>query len=100
MHSASKGQREVVRQLLHSVLIRDMSTFNPETFKSWIKMIDTNFRKVGLTLIFRIDDREVYFTIKEVRSRRTIYSFASSTRVRFDDRDVVMTIGQNTSIGV
>jgi hypothetical protein len=49
MHSASKGQREVVRQLVHSVLVRDMSSFNPERFKEWIKAMDTSFRKVGLT---------------------------------------------------
>jgi len=94
MHSASKGQREVVRQLVHSVLVRDMSTFNPERFKEWIKTMDTNFRKVGLTITFRIHDHEVHFTIKEVRSGRTLHRFASATRVRFDDRDVVMTVDQ------
>ena len=98
MHSATKGQREVVRQLVHSVLLRDMSTFNPERFKEWIKAMDTNFNKVGLTLTFRIHDREVHFAIKEVRSRRTVYQFASSTRVRFDDRDVVMTVEQVAAI--
>jgi len=91
MHSATKGQREVVRQLVHSVILRDMSTFNPERFKEWIKAMDTNFRKVALTLTFKIHDREVHFAVKEIRSGRTVFKFASSTYVRFDDRDVVMT---------
>ena len=98
MHSATKGQREVVRQLVHSVLLRDMSTFNPERFREWIKAMDANFNKAGLTLTFRIHDREVHFAIKEVRTRRTVYQFASSTRVRFDDRDVVMTVDQVAAI--
>ena len=98
MHSATKGQREVVRQLVHSVLLRDMSTFNPERFREWIKAMDANFNKVGLTLTFRIHDREVHFAIKEVRTHRTVYQFGSSTRVRFDDRDVVMTIDQVAAI--
>jgi hypothetical protein len=89
LHSVSKGEREVIRQLVHTVLIRDMSTFNPERFKDWIKAVDTNFRKVGLTLIFRIDDRKVFFTVKMIRGGRTIYHFASSTYVLFDDIDVV-----------
>jgi hypothetical protein len=98
MHSATKGQREVVRQLVHSVMLRDMSMFNPERFKEWIKAMDTNFNKVGLTLTFRIHDRDVHFAIKEVRTRRTVFQFASSTRVRFDDRDVVMTVDQVAAI--
>jgi hypothetical protein len=92
MHSVSKGQREVVRQLTHSVMLCDMGNFNPERFKEWIKAMDTNFRKVGLTLTFRIHDREVHFAVKEIRSGRTLYQFTSSTRVRFGDRDVVMTV--------
>jgi hypothetical protein len=98
LHSATKGQREVVRQLVHSVLLRDMSTFNPERFKEWIKAMDTNFRKVGLTLTFKIHDREVHFAIKEIRSGRTMYHFSSATHVRFDDRDVVMTVDRIAGI--
>jgi hypothetical protein len=98
LHSATKGQREVVRQLVHSVLLRDMSTFNPERFKEWIKAMDTNFRKVGLTLTFKIHDREVHFAIKEIRSGRTMYHFSSATYVRFDDRDVVMTVDRIAGI--
>jgi ATP-dependent 26S proteasome regulatory subunit len=92
LHSATKGEREVIRQLVHSVLIRDMGTFNPERFKEWIKAMDRNFRKVALTLTFRIQDRIVNFAIKEVRSRRTIFQFSASTHVRFDDREVVMEV--------
>jgi hypothetical protein len=92
MHSRPKEQREAIRQLVHSVLTREMSTFNPERFKDWIRDVDARFRKVGLTLIFTIRDRSVHFTIKEIRSRRTAYKFTASTHVPFDDRDVVMTV--------
>lgn len=90
LHSVTKGEREVIRQLVHTVLIRDMSTFSAERFKDWIKGIDANFRKVGLTLFFRIDNRKVYFTVKMIRGGRTIYHFASSTYVIFDDIDVAV----------
>lgn len=92
MHSRPKEQREAIRQLVHSVLTREMSTFNPERFKDWIKDIDAKFRKVGLTLLFTIRDRSVHFTIKEIRSRRTAYKFAASSHVPFEDRDVVMAL--------
>ena len=92
MHSASKGQREVIRQLVHSVLVRDMGTFNPQRFKEWIKAMDTNFRKASLTLKFKIHDRVVHFEIKELRSGRTAFRFSASTHVNFDDREVVMSV--------
>ncbi|PZR73872.1 MAG: hypothetical protein DLM52_10405 [Chthoniobacterales bacterium] len=92
MHSHSKHQREAVRQLVHTVLTRDMSTFTPDAFRHWIKETDSKFRKVGLTLKFDIHDRVVYFQVKEVRSGRTVHHFDSSTRVPFDDRDVVMSL--------
>jgi hypothetical protein len=92
MHSRPKEQREAIRQLVHSVLTRDMGTFNPDRFKEWIKEVDARFRKVGLTLLFTIRDRTVNFTIKEIRSRRTAFKFTASTHVPFDDRDVVMTV--------
>ncbi|MEY2439019.1 MAG: hypothetical protein QOI34_404 [Verrucomicrobiota bacterium] len=90
MHNYSKEQREAVRQLLHTVLMRDMGSFNPERFKEWIKEIDARFRKVSLNLGFNLRNRTVQFTIKELRTGRTAFRFASSTRVRFDDKDVVM----------
>ena len=92
MHSRPKEQREAIRQLVHSVLTREMSTFNPERFKDWIKDVDAKFRKVGLTLLFTIRDRSVHFTIKEIRTRRTAYKFTASTHVPFEDRDVVMAL--------
>lgn len=92
MHSRPKEQREAIRQLVHSVLTRDMATFNPERFKEWIKDIDAKFRRVGLTLVFTIRERSVHFTIKEIRSRRTAYKFSASTHVPFDDRDVIMSV--------
>ncbi len=92
MHSRPKEQREAIRQLVHSVLTRDMATFNPERFKEWIKEIDARFRKVGLTLLFTIRERSVDFTIKEIRSRRTAFKFAASSHVPFEDRDVVMSL--------
>jgi hypothetical protein len=100
MHSASKGQREVVRQLVHSVVLRDMGSFNPQRFKDWIKQTDTCFRKFSLTLTFRIHDREVDFAVKELRTGRTIYQFSSSTRVRFDDRDVVISADASLTGGM
>lgn len=92
MHSRPKEQREAVRNLVHAVLTRDMGTFNPERFKDWIKEIDARFRKVGLTLLFEIRSRSVYFTIKEIRSARTAFKFMASTHVPFEDRDVVMSV--------
>jgi hypothetical protein len=99
MHSRPKEQREAIRQLVHSVLTREMSTFNPERFKEWIKEIDARFRKVGLTLLFHIRERSVNFTIKEIRSRRTAYKFTASTHVPFEDRDVVMTVEEFGQVG-
>ena len=99
MHSRPKEQREAIRQLVHTILTRDMATFNPERFKEWIKDIDARFRRVGLTLIFTIRDRSVNFTIKEIRSRRTAYKFAASTHVPFDDRDVVMQVEELGKMG-
>jgi hypothetical protein len=90
MHSYSKEQREAVRHLLHTVLMRDMGTFTPERFKEWIKEMDAKFRKVALNLQFQLSNRTVSFTIREVRTGRTAFRFSSSTRVRFDDREVVM----------
>jgi hypothetical protein len=92
MHSRPKEQREAIRQLVHSVLTRDMGTFNPERFKDWIRDVDARFRKVGLTLRFDIHDRSVNFTIKEIRSGRTAFKFTASTHVPFEDRDVVMSV--------
>ena len=91
LHSRPKEQREAVRQLVSLVLIRDMSTFNPDRFRHWIKETDSKFRKVSLMLKFEIKDRFVYFRIKEIRNGRIIYQFESSTRVPFDERDVVLT---------
>jgi hypothetical protein len=92
MHSRPKEQREAIRNLVQSVLMRDMATFNPDRFKDWIKDTDARFRKVGLTLLFDIRSRTVHFTIKEIRSRRTAFQFTASTHVPFEDRDVVMSV--------
>ena len=92
MHSRPKEQREAIRNLVQLVLIRDMGMFNPDRFKDWVKDIDARFRKVGLTMIFEIRSRTVHFTIKEIRTSRVAFKFAASTRVPFDDRDVVMNV--------
>ena len=92
MHSRPKEQREAIRQLVHTILTRDMATFNPERFKEWIKDTDAKFRRTGLTLQFTIRERSVHFTIKEIRSRRTAFKFTASTHVPFEDRDVIMTV--------
>ncbi len=97
LHTASKGEREVIRQLVHTVLVRDMSSFNPERFKDWIKAMDTSFRKVGLTLKVKIHDRTPQFTVKQLRGGpgggRTIYQFASSTNVKFGESEIAMPTG-------
>ena len=98
LHSASKGQRDVIRQLVHAVMLRDMGSFTPDRFKEWIKTTDASFRKMALTLTFKIHDREVYFAIKEIRTSRTVFHFTSSTRVRFESRDVVMDYDQLSAI--
>jgi hypothetical protein len=90
MHSYTKEQREEVRQLVHLVLMRDMGTFTPDRLKDWAKQTDLRFRKVGLTLRLEVRNRVVHFSIKEVRTGRVAFRFASSTRVRFDDKDLVM----------
>lgn len=99
MHSRPKEQREAIRQLVHSVLTRDMGTFNPERFKEWIREVDARFRKVGLTLSFTIRDRSVNFTIKEIRSKRMAFKFTASSHVPFEDRDVVMTVEELGQVG-
>jgi hypothetical protein len=90
MHSYTKEQREAVRNLVHTVLMRDMGSFTPDRFKTWIKDMDARFRKVALTLTFQLNNRSVQFTIKEIRSGRSAFRFTSSSRVRFDDREIVM----------
>ena len=96
MHSLSKGQREVVSDLLRKVLVCDMGNFTPERFKDWVKNIDNQFRKMGMMLQFEIRDRAVFFTVKELRTGRRLYHFTSSTRVRFDGNDVVMSYEEIT----
>ncbi len=95
LHTATKGEREVIRQLVHSVLVRDMSSFTPERYRAWTKTMDTSFRKVGLTLQSKIHDRFPQFTVKQLRGGpgggRTIYRFTSSTAVKFDEREVAPT---------
>jgi hypothetical protein len=94
MHSFSKEQREAVRHLVHTVLMRDMGSFTADRFKDWIKDMDAKFRKVALTLGFQLNNRSVHFTIKELRSGRTAFRFTSATRVKFDDRDVIVSTDQ------
>src|SRR5438445_12891294 len=99
LHSRSKEQREAVRQLIYLVLTRDMATFNPDRFKHWIKETDSKFRKVGLMLKFEIKDRFVYFRFKEIRNERVISQFDSSTRLSFDEHDVVLSYEElNTAV--
>ena len=95
-HSLTKGQREVVSDLVRKVLVCDMGNFTPDRFKDWVKNLDGQFLKMGLTLRFEIHDRAVHFTVKESRSGRRVYHFTSSTRVRFDDRDVTVSYEEIT----
>lgn len=90
MHSLRKEEREAVRDLIHRILVRDLGGFTPDRFKDWIKHLDGEFAKVAMTLKFEVHDRAVTFIIKEKRTKRTLFRFAASTRVTFDDKDVVM----------
>jgi hypothetical protein len=96
MHSFTKGQREVVNDLVRKLLLGDMGNFTAERFKDWVKNIDNQFRKMGLALQFEIHDGTVHFTVKELRTGRRVHHFASSTRVRFDGRDVIMSCEEIT----
>ena len=96
MHSLTKGQREVVNDLVRKLLVCDMGNFTAERFKDWVKNLDNQFRKMGMTLQFEIRDRTVYFTVKELRTGRRIYHFATSTQVRFDSGEVIMSYEEIT----
>ncbi len=96
MHSLTKGQREVVNELVRKLLVCEMGNFNPERFKDWVKNLDNQFRKMGLALQFEIRDRTVYFSVKELRTGRRIYHFATSTQVRFDGDEVIMSYEEIT----
>jgi hypothetical protein len=96
MHSFTKGQREAVSDLVRKVLVCDMGTFNADRFRDWVKNIDAQFRKMGLALRFEIHNRVVHFTVKELRSGRTVHHFDASTRVRFDGGDVIMSVEEIT----
>ena len=96
MHSFTKGQREVVSDLVRKLLLADMGNFTPERFKDFVKNIDNQFRKMALALQFEIHDRTVHFTVKELRTGRRVHHFTMSTRVRFDASDVIMSCEEIT----
>jgi hypothetical protein len=96
IHFLTKGQREVVSDLVRKLLVCEMGNFTPERFKDWVKNADNQFRKMALMLQFEIRERTVYFTVKELRTGRRVYHFNTSTRVRFDDKDIVMSCEEIT----
>ena len=96
MHFLTKGQREIVRDLVRKLLVCEMGNFTAERFKDWVKNLDNQFRKVGLMLRFEIRERFVYFTVKELKTGRRVYHFGTSTRVRFDAEDVIMSFEEIT----
>src|SRR5436309_8814493 len=73
MHSATKEQREAVRQLLHTVLTRDLGTFNPDRFKEWVRDLNQRFVRVGYALRCHVHNRAVNFVITEKRSKRVAF---------------------------
>ncbi len=89
MHSASKEQREAVRQLVQAVIICDLSSMTADRFRNWIQHLDSKFAKVAMKLLFRIEKRRVTFSIKEIRTRRIVYHFAASTSVSFEESEVI-----------
>jgi hypothetical protein len=89
LHSYRKEQREAVNDLVRKVILTDMASFNPERFKDWAKNLDYQFGKAGLTLRFDIRHGTVHFKIADVRSGRRVFEFHTSTRVQFEDDEVV-----------
>jgi hypothetical protein len=89
LHSYRKEQREAVTELVRKVIVTDMANFNPERFKDWTRNLDYQFRKAGLTLRFEIRQGTVHFSVKDLRTNRQVYQFYTSTRVLFDDNEVV-----------
>jgi hypothetical protein len=96
MHFLTKGQREVVNDLVRKLLVCDMGNFTAERFKDWVKNLDNQFRRMGMTLQFEIQDGTVHFTVKELRTGRRVYHFSTSTRVRFDAAEVIMSYEEIT----
>ena len=91
MHNFSKNEREVIRQLVHKILVREMGNFNPESFQSWVKQIEEQFRKVAMTMRVDLNNRAVNVAVREIRSGRIIVKFTCSSHVRFDDDAVTLT---------
>ena len=89
LHSYRKEQREAVNDLVRKVIITDMANFNPERFRDWAKNLNYQFGKAGLTLRFDIRQGTVHFTVKDLRTGRRVYEFHTSTRVLFDDSEVM-----------
>jgi hypothetical protein len=92
MHSYTKAQREAVSELVRKVIVTEMGNFNPERFRDWTKNLDHQFRKGGLTLRFDVRQRTVHFSVRELRTGRLAYQFATSTHLSFDDSDVIKPI--------
>lgn len=57
MQRVLEQEREVVRQLLHKLIVTDLGSFHPDTFKSWIKRMDEPFRKIRLTMRLTINEQ-------------------------------------------
>jgi len=89
LHSYRKEQREAVTDLVRKVLVTDMASFHPDRFKDWTKNLDYQFGKAGLKLRFEIRQGTVYFNIADVRTGRRVFEFHTSTRVLFEDDEVV-----------
>ncbi|MDQ6860734.1 MAG: hypothetical protein M3032_06215 [Verrucomicrobiota bacterium] len=85
MHNFTKNEREAVRQLVHKILTRDMASFNPESFQTWVKQLDEQFRKVAMTMRIELHSRAVHVSVKELRSGRVVFKFVCSSHVRFPD---------------
>lgn len=89
LHSYRKEQREAVNDLVRKVIITDMANFNPERFRDWAENLNYQFGKAGLTLRFDIRQGTVHFMVKDLRTGRRVYEFHTSTRVLFDDGEVM-----------
>ena len=75
LHSYRKEQREAVNDLVRKVIITYMANYQ--------------FGKAGLTLRFDIRQGTVHFMVKDLRTGRRVYEFHTSTRVLFDDGEVM-----------
>ena len=76
---------------------RDMSSFTPDLFMSWVNRTNARLGMVGFHLSFEIRSCEPHFAIREITSGRAVLCFAGSTRLPFDQGAVEMWTADESS---